>query len=290
MNLDALATFAAVADTGSFTRGAERVGLPKSSVSRQIAALEKELGTRLMHRTTRRLTLTPAGRVLLARVSPHVAALTRVTAGDLDDGTSGTLRITISPDFAAAVLPGVIVRFATLYPRVRVEARLTMATVDLIGEGLDLALRITARGLPDSHLKAMRLGTVRLGLYAAPRYLARAGTPRTIDELGSYDLVGLHGPGALKEFGPLRIAADDGPFVHAVLRAGGGIGVLPTYLVSDDLTNGTLVRVLPEWTSGIGTVWLVTPHDRRPPKRVAAFRELLVEAIARSGVLEPVPA
>jgi DNA-binding transcriptional LysR family regulator len=212
----------------------------------------------------------------------------RVTAGDLDGGTSGTLRITTSPDIAVAVLPNVITRYATLHPRVRVEAQLTFAMVDLVAEGVDLALRITAHRLPDSaHLTAARVGKVQLGLYAAPRYLARAGTPRTVAELVSYDLVGLEGPGATNDFGPRRIAADDGAFVHAVLRAGGGIGVLPTYLAREDLATGTLVRVVPEWTSATGTVWLLTPHGKRPPRRVTAFREVLVEALAQHGMLEP---
>ncbi|MCK6518210.1 LysR family transcriptional regulator, partial [Myxococcota bacterium] len=114
MRWDLLAVFTAIAETESFTRAAERLGLPRSTVSRQLSALEDELGARLMHRTTRRVTLTPAGRRLLEQVGPHVTALAALAPGDLEDGPAGTLRITTTPDLGSAILSEVVARYTLL--------------------------------------------------------------------------------------------------------------------------------------------------------------------------------
>lgn len=287
LHLDAFAIFAAVAETGSFTRGAARVGMPKSSVTRAIAALEEELGERLLQRTTRTVTITPAGRKLLEQVRPHVTALARIGAGEPEDDVSGTLRVTTLPELGAAVLAEVVTRYTLEHPRVRVEAFLTVEVVDLVAEGYDFALRATsARTLPDSpHLTVSRLGSISLGMYASPAYFARAPVPRRTEELAAHDLVGLTSPAFMQQFGPLRIVANDMPFARAVIRAGGGIGVLPVHTAAGDVADGALLRVLPDWTAGTGHVWAVTPHGRRPPKRVTAFRAMLTEALAREGLL-----
>jgi DNA-binding transcriptional LysR family regulator len=282
MQWDALAVYAAVAEAESFTRAAERLGLPKSTVSRQVAALEADLGVRLLHRTTRRVTPTPAGRRLLDHVAPHVAALARVAAGDLEDEATGTLRITTVPDLGVAVLADVVARYAVLHPGVRVEARLTLEVVDLVAEGFDLALRVTSGPLPDSpHLTASRVGTLRMGLFASPRHLARAGTPRDVGELAAHDLVGSSPPLGGVDLPPPRIVGDTNEFIRAVVRAGGGVGVLPTFVAAADVASGELVRVLPAWHVWTGTLWVVTPQGGRVPRRVAAFRELLGEVLRR---------
>lgn len=286
MRWDLLAVFAAVAETESFTRAAERLGLPRSTVSRQVLALEEELGARLMHRTTRRVTLTPAGRRLLEQVGPHVTALGKVAPGDLDEGPAGTLRITTTPDLGSALLAEVVARYTLLHPGVKVEARLTLRLVDLVGEGFDLALRAGAKSLPDSpHLSASRVGTLQLGLFAAPRYLARAGTPRSIEELAGHDLVSFSEAVTIEGLPPPRVLCDDTAFVRGVLRAGGGLGALPTFFADQDLATGALVRVLPDWNVWTGKVWLVTPHAAHPPRRVVVFKELLQEMLQRSMAL-----
>ncbi|MCK6521617.1 LysR family transcriptional regulator [Myxococcota bacterium] len=286
MRWDLLAVFTAVAETESFSRAAERLGLPRSTVSRQVLALEEELGARLLHRTTRRVTLTPAGRRLLEQVGPHVSALGKVAPGDLDEGPAGTLRITTTPDLGSALLSEVVARYTILHPGVKVEARLTLRLVDLVGEGFDLALRAGATSLPDSpHLSASRIGTLQLGLFASPRYLARAGTPKTIEELGSHDLVSFSEAVTVEGLPPPRVLCDDTAFVRGVLRAGGGLGPLPTFFADQDLATGALVRVLPDWTVWTGKVWLVTPHAAHPPRRVVVFKELLQEMLHRSNAL-----
>jgi DNA-binding transcriptional LysR family regulator len=286
MRWDLLAVFTAVAETESFTRAAERLGLPRSTVSRQILSLEDELGARLMHRTTRRVTLTPAGRRLLEQVGPHVTALGKVAPGDLDEGAAGTLRITTTPDLGSALLAEVVARYTILHPEVKVEARLGLHLVDLVGEGFDLALRAGAKSLPDSpHLSASRVGTLQLGLYASPRYLRRAGTPTAVAELAGHDLVSFSGAVTAEGLPPPRVLCDDTAFVRGVLRAGGGLGPLPTFFAEEDLATGALVRVLPDWNVWTGKVWLVTPHTAHPPRRVAEFRALLQETLQRGALL-----
>lgn len=290
MRWDLLAVFTTVAETESFTRAAERLGLPRSTVSRQISALEDELGARLLHRTTRRVSLTPAGRRLLDQVGPHVTALGKVAPGDLEDGPAGTLRVTTTPDLGSALLAEVVARYTLLHPGVKVEARLSLQLVDLVGEGFDLALRAGAKSLPDSpHLSASRVGTLQLGLFASPRYLARAGTPKTVEELAGHDLVSFSGAITAEGLPPPRVLCDDTAFVRGVLLAGGGLGPLPTFFAEQDRANGALVRVLPDWTVWTGKVWLVTPHAAHPPRRVVAFRELLHQMLYRNIILSSGP-
>jgi DNA-binding transcriptional LysR family regulator len=285
MKWDALAVFAAVAEMESFTRAGARLGLPKSTVSRAVSELEGDLRARLFHRTTRRVRLTPAGRALFDQVGAHVTALARAaTPADPDAAPSGTLRITTVPDVGAAVVAEAVARFVAIHPAVRVDVRLSHVLLDLVGEDIDVALRVTRAALPDtSHLTARRLGAIRLKVYASPRYLARAGTPRSVDDLDQHTVVAF-GPMTLPGVSP-RIVADDVTFTHAVVRAAGAIGVLPTFLGDPDVAAGLLVRVVPDWTAWTGTAWFVTPHGRAPPARVVAFREVLLDLLARTRML-----
>ena len=191
--------------------------------------------------------------------------------------------MTATVDLGAAVLAGVVARFVARYPGVRVETRLTNQVLDLVAEGIDVALRITSERLRDSTLTARRLGPLAIELYASPRYLARRGTPKTADELLTHDAVAFRGshpfPGMTED--QARIAADDMFFLREALRAGAGVGILPSFLAEEDLESGALVRVLPELSRRTGTVWLVTPHGAHPPRTVQAFREVIAEALRR---------
>lgn len=287
MDWDGLGAFVAVAEEGSFTAGAARLGWPKSTVSRRIAALEDGLGVRLLHRTTRRVDLTPTGRELLERVGPHVSALERVGREGLRAGPDGTLRVTATPELGAVLLSEAVARAVTAMPSLSVEARLTTDVVDLVGEGFDLALRFMGGPLPDDpHLTASRIGAVALILVGSPRYLARAGAPRDVEALGEHVLVAVEAMEALVPVpAARRVRSDDMAFVRAAVRAGAGVGIVPDFFVADELSAGELVRVLPQWSTWSGTVWLVAAHGGTPPARVTAFREILLDLLARTRLL-----
>jgi DNA-binding transcriptional LysR family regulator len=287
-DLSQLALFVAVAEARSFTRAADRARVPKSSASRGIARLEASLGHQLFYRTTRRVTLTSAGTALYERVAPHLAAL-RGSLGTLPEAReepSGVLRVTAPNDLGVSFLADLAVGFCARFPAVRIEARLTVQTVDLVAEGIDVALRAAPR-LKDSSLVARRLCAIEGQLFAAPGYLARHGTPRSTAELAAHDLTQFRGRtwpevetrGAPRER-PARIVGDDYGFVREVLRSGGGIGLLPSFLATDDLRAGSLVRVLPRVSISQGALFLVQPAARHVPRRVGAFRDFVLERLA----------
>ena len=297
MDLNLLTAFVAVAEASSFSAAARKLGIPKSSVSRAVTTLEDAMKVRLLHRTTRHVSPTTAGRALLDRVSPVLASLEAAVCGlpELDEQPSGVLRVTSTVDFGAAVLAEIVVRFAEAHPAVRVDLRLTNAVVDLVAEGFDLALRFGRRTLPDSSMTAKRAGVVRLQLYASPQYLARTSTPRRPQDLDGHSWVVFRSEAPLRLEGPRaatarlrpkgRIVCDDMSAVLAAVRAGAGVGLLPTFLAADDVARGTLVRLLPQWDVPSGTLWLVSPHTRHVPRKVTAFRDFLTDALARDPVL-----
>lgn len=285
MELDRLALFAAVADAGSFTTAAERLGTTKSRVSREVARLEEDLGLQLLHRTTRRVVPTPAGATLHLRLRPLLAALSRaLDLPDREDQPAGCLRVTATADVAAAVLGDVLASYAMLYPQVEIELSVSTRVVDLVAEGFDAAIRVTREALPDTaELNARRIGRVPLELFAAPAYLARAGIPASLADLEHHDLVGVS---ELPEIGSrLRIRCDDMFATRALVRAGAGVGLVSAYLAAADVAAGDLVRVVPDWVGWTGRVWLVTPHVSRVPARLSAFRDLLLETLARTRAL-----
>lgn len=290
MDLNHLAIFAAVAEAASFSAAARKLGVPKSTVSRSIAALEESMRVELLHRTTRHVVLSSAGTALHDRVSPLLASLQKVAAErpSRDEEPSGELRVTTTTDFGALVLADIVTRFSQRYPSVRINLILTNQVVDLVAEGVDVALRFSTHPLKSSSLMARNLGPVSLQLFASPTYLARHGTPRSVRDLVSHDWVNAHRSaqllrpaGVRKVPAQGRIICDDMFFVAAAVRAGAGIGYLPTYLAEPDVLSGQLVRVLPRWDLRSGSLWFVSPgarHIPRPPKLIA-FRDFMIEAL-----------
>jgi DNA-binding transcriptional LysR family regulator len=189
--LDDLAVFVAVGETGSFSAAAGRLRVPKSSVSRAVARLEAAMGVGLIHRTTRHVALSTAGAALYEKVAGPLRSIQQ-SLGDLpelEELPSGLLRVTAATDFGAAVLAEVAARFTARYPGVEVDMRLTNENLDLVSEGIDVAFRLANRRLKDSSLSARKACPLPLRLYASPSYLARRGTPRTPRELDGHDWV-----------------------------------------------------------------------------------------------------
>jgi len=288
IDLNLVRAFVAVHEAGSFSAAAVKLGVPRSTVSRAISALEAATGALLFHRTTRTVHTTRAGLSLFDRAEPWLARL-EASLRDLPDAApvpSGLLRVTATADLGALVFAEAVARYTTRYPDTQVEVALTGRPVDLVKEGFDLALRFARGPVPGATYVTRKLGKVVLQLFAAPDYLTRRGTPRTLGDLAEHDLVTIGDakvllPGGKALPGTRRITSDDKAFARAVLRAGAGIGLLPTYLATDDLTQGHLVRVLPSLEVATGSLHVLMPSKKHVPARVTAFRDLLVDMFRR---------
>jgi DNA-binding transcriptional LysR family regulator len=289
--LDEIAAFIHVVKAGSFTAAARQRGVPKSTLSRAVARLEEAMHGRLLRRTSRSIALTDAGRAFYDRAAPHIAGLADAAESSLgrEDQPQGLLKITAPVDVGESFLAELIVRFTARYPLIRVEVDLSSRRVNLIEEGFDVALRAASTKMDDATLVAKRIGGTEAHLFASPAYVARRGTPASPEDLADHDCVlfrpvdgknevTLLGPGGerkLKLEG--RIAGTDFTFVRAVLRTGAGIGLLPAFTGARDMSEGLLVRVLPAWSRAAGTLYVVYPVAKHLPKKVAVFRDFVLE-------------
>ncbi|HEY4181490.1 MAG TPA: LysR family transcriptional regulator [Kofleriaceae bacterium] len=287
IDLNLLRSFAALYESGSFTGAARQLGVPRSTVSRAIAALEEQLGEELVHRTTRTVVISDEGKELFDRVSPALAAIgTALADRPTQQEVSGIVRLTATPDVSAALLAEAATRFTVRYPQTQVEIIATTDVKHLTRDGIDLALRIVNARLPDSTALSQRIGTIRWQVYAAPSYLARRGTPRSERDLQDRDWVGFRGvtsvpstkiPG--RRFSEGRIIVDDVFVAREILRRGGGVGGLPSFLIAEDLQAGLLVPLLPKLVLINADVYLLQPARKHTAPRVAAFKQLLMEVL-----------
>jgi DNA-binding transcriptional LysR family regulator len=284
-HLSAIRTFIQIADQGSLTRAAEALDLSRAMVSRHLESLERWLGTRLLHRTTRRVSLSEAGQEALPRLRQMLELATDVQslAGARRTEPTGKLRITTSLSFATSSLTQAMVEFQVRYPRIEIELLTIDRAVDLVGERIDLAVRITNH--LDEGVVARRLATCRSVLCAAPAYLKRRGAPHRPDDLTAHECIthsfGTRAEYRLRKAGRLTTVAVKGSISSnetLVLRqaalAGAGIAMLPTYFVRDDLAEGTLVRLLPDHEPeplGIHAVFLSRQHQPQPLKLLIDF-------------------
>lgn len=291
MNLEAndLLLFARVVDEGSFSRAAERLGLPKSTVSRRIAALETRLGERLLLRTTRRLTVTDFGLAVLEHarhVVEDVAAATSL-AENRQIQPSGRLRVTMPGDMANVVLAPLLAEFVLEYPAITLEVDLSARFVDLIGENFDLAIRM-GELRDDASLAARRIATFTGSLYAAPAYLARRGTPSEPEALMEYDAlrvlsrtgapmpwVLVRGDERWEGIPPSRATANSPELLMRIALAGAGITVIHDHFALPYLERGELVQVLPDWHVPPVSAWAVFPGRRLMPARTRALLNAL---------------
>lgn len=289
-----LLIFARVAETGSFSRGANRLGLPRSTVSRRITLLEERLGERLMQRTTRRLVLTDFGLQLLDHARQVAAEVDAVTAlaDHRQARPSGRLRVSMPGDFATLLLADSLAAFIGLHPAITLELDLSPRRVDLLGEGFDLAVRMGV--LPDdAQLVARRIGVFPVGLYACADYLAGHGDPLVPEELLQHE--GLHMPAfngdaagwVLLSEGkrwegapPGRLVANSPELLTRLARAGAGIAAVPEWLAMPGVRAGELRRVLPAWHLPPITAWAVFPGRRLMPAKTRAFIDMLENALA----------
>jgi DNA-binding transcriptional LysR family regulator len=281
--------FARVAQLGTLSAAARALGMSQTMATKHLAGIEERLGVKLMHRTTRRLTLTEAGRRYLEaaeRIIVEVHDAEASAAADRID-PRGMLRVSASVSFGWRELSPLIPEFATAYPAVEVELGLNDRFVDLIEEGWDLAVRIGT--LASSTMIARKLAPCGVVMCAAPSYLAQRGTPRSVNDLASHNCLGYtmsrefgpnHWPFATdgKVVAPIKgnLRANNGDALLASALAGQGLVYLPTFLVNPELRAGRLVSVtLDHPTVQLPGIFAVYPADRRPPARVRAFIDFL---------------
>ena len=300
MSLDAndLILFAHIMDAGSFSKAAERTGLPKSTLSRRITALESKLGERLLTRSTRHLAITEFGERILDHARRLLEETEAASAMALHrQGTPrGVLRVSMPPDFRELDLTPLLLQYAASYPEVRLELDLSPRRVDLLAERFDLAVRAASRLPDDGTLVARKLCEMTNGLYASPAYLKRYGMPASPPEL--LDHVGLRLIGGNGEPLPWRLSrgeetweglpngplAVNSPSLQRDLAAHGmGIVALDQRFAGKMLEQGLLQRVLPDWCLPTVTLWCVTPGRRLIPVRTTAFIEMLRNALARGA-------
>ena len=298
MSLDAndLILFAQVIDAGSFSRAAERTGLPKSTLSRRITQLETRLGERLLTRSTRRLAITEFGERILEHARRLLEETEAASAMALhrQGVPRGVLRVSMPPDFVELDLTPFLLQFAASYPEVRLELDLSPRRVDLLAERFDLAVRIASRLPDDSTLVARKLCELQNGLYASPAYLARYGSPQQPPDLLKHIGLGLIGgngdalPWRLSRGAENWEGMPDGPLAANSPRlqrelAGHGMGIvgIDSRFAQTWVDQGLLQRVLPDWSLPTVTIWCVTPGRRLLPARTSAFIEMLRGALAK---------
>jgi len=289
-----LLLFARVVDEGSFSRAAERLGLPKSTVSRRLAALEAHLGERLILRTTRRLTVTDFGRAVLAHAQ-HVAE--DVEAADSlaqhrQSEPSGRLRVTMPNDFANLVMAPFLADFAQKYPKLKLEVDLSARFVDLVAENFDLAIRM-GELRDDATLAARRVASFTGSLYASPEYIVRRGLPAEPEALMEHETLRVLGrsgeplPWVLTRgeqrwegVPPGRVTVNSPELLMRMALAGAGITIVSDHFVAPRLASGELVNVLPEWRVPPVSAWAVFPGRRLMPARTRVFIDELVARLS----------
>ncbi|WP_306553539.1 LysR family transcriptional regulator [Acidovorax sp.] len=300
LDLNDVAIFVQVVRCGSFAEAARRLGVPPNTLSRRVQQLEAQLGTRLMQRSTRHLTLTSAGQVFLERCSGAVEGL--MDAGEelqaVNQEPSGLVRVAAPADFFDFFAMEWLTEFLAAHPKVRVDFVLSDGRADLIADRIDVALR--GGILEDSSLFARKvLDAGNDGLVASPAYVARQGVPDTLQDLAGHDcLVFGHpsGKATWRVTGPDgaqaevqvagRFSGNTAQALRKAALAGLGIALLPSTLTQRDLRAGLLVPVLPQYHRQGHGVHMVYPSRRYLPLAVSAFMELV---ISKMGAMQELP-
>lgn len=290
MDLNEILVFARVVEAGSFVGAARALEMPKSTVSRKVSDLEARLGARLLHRTTRKLSLTDVGRAFYQRAARMVAEAEEAerVVGQMQEVPRGLLRVTTPLNFG--FLGPIIASFLGRYPEVQVEIVCADRIVDLVAEGFDVAVR--AGPLVDSTSIARRLGALRSYLVASPAFLKKHGAPETPGDLERFDCV-IFGAGGDRTSWRLykdgktiavnvraRVTVNDFDLLDEAARSGLGIAMLPIFRCIEHLRTRRLARVLPQWCSPEVPLSAVFPSSRHVSPKVKAFLDHLRETMS----------
>ncbi len=288
-----MASFAEVVEAGSFSAAAERLDSSRAVLSKRIAALEKDFGVTLLHRTTRRQSLTEAGQALYEHCRRVLDEMNSAEAHlhELSSTPRGTLRVSAPHSYGNRVLGRQIAQFLLRYPQIQVELQLSDQFADLAASGVDIAVRLT--NTPAPGLVARRLNDLRYVLCASPAYLARHGTPRQPADLLSHNCIYYVGDitqnpwqfidaaGQRSEIEIAgRLTANSVEVMRSAALAGLGIIALSRYLLEDELQRGDLLELLPDYRMPDRQIYLVTLPDRLLPAKTRAFIDFLLPARA----------
>ncbi|NWA05914.1 LysR family transcriptional regulator [Pseudomonas gingeri] len=287
--LNDMALFVEVVKMRSFRGAAEALGMPNSTLSRRISGLEKQIGLRLLHRTTRRIELTEAGQLYFERCKRIVdeARLAHEQLGEMLAQPSGLLRASLPVDFANIYLAPLIAEFARLYPGISFDFDLTPRQVDLVSDPVDIVIRM---GEPaNSNLIARKLASLRRALYASPNYLELCGEPKQPSELIRHECLRMRGAGSDRwklsngvvneevQVGG-RFELNSVGMLRRLASLASGIALLPVDIAAQDVANGTLRRVLPDWQATPVPVYALT-ETRLLPAKTQRFIEFLRERL-----------
>ncbi len=293
--LEELANFVAIIETGSLVGASRRLRRSPPSVTRALSALEDRIGSRLVERTTRRLAPTEAGSALAERARALLADYDGMLAGASQAPVRGVLRITAPVQFGRRHVAPIVSAFLNAHPEVRVELSLSDRNLDLIDEGLDLAVRIGP--LADSSLVARHVGSVRRVVVASPAYLGRRGVPLKPADLAAHDTIfgmprtparewrfGPSSRGAVVRLSP-RLLVDDVEAQLQAAKAGRGIARPLSYQVTDELADGSLIRLLREYEPEPLPVHLVTLSRSHLALKIRAFLDSAIRIFRDADVI-----
>ncbi|ABD70250.1 transcriptional regulator, LysR family [Rhodoferax ferrireducens T118] len=289
-------TFNAVVDAGSFVKAADALGMSKAAVSRYVVDMETRLGVRLLHRTTRRLSLTDEGQIFYVRSKELLAELAEAEdeITSRSDAASGLLRINAPFTFGVLHLAPLWGAFRVRHPNVKLDVTLADRLVDLVEEGYDVAIRIA--NLENSTLVSKRLATTRMVLCASPQYLKLHGTPKHPGELADHAVISYSYWSTKDEWpfkGPLGpVSVKTNPCIHtnngdtcrAAALASQGIILQPSFLVGDDLASGALVELMPEFRSLELGIYAVYPSRKHVSPKVRALIDFLTNHFSQPGM------
>jgi DNA-binding transcriptional LysR family regulator len=285
MEIEDIQAFVAVADAGGLSRAASRLGVSKSIVSRRLARLEKSLGASLLTRNTRGTALTEAGatfREHAARIAAEADAARDALSPD--GSVRGRLRVALPLSFGATHFAPVLAQLASRYPELEIQASFSDRRVDLVSEGFDAAIRLGV--LDDSNLVARRIAPFGGKLVASPAYLARHGSPGTIEELLEHATINrINDEWPLMHEGKritvhprnTRFTADSGAALVPAALAGIGIALLPNFLINEHLASGELVPVMPDYPMLEAGVYVVRPPGGSASCKVRVLIDIMVE-------------
>lgn len=293
LDLNKLRLFIQVVESGSLTKAAAALRQPKSRVSRHIADLEANLNAQLLYRTTRKIQLTEHGRLFYEAAQKQIKELEELR--DRFSGSAqkieGLIRITAPTDLGGWCLPAIIDDFVRMYPKVEFEVLLSQQIMDLVAEGIDVALRIA--NLKDSTLRVTKIAEIDSVLVASPQFLERHEDIHSLSQLpklpcldfllprkGQWGLFKTDNEEQIVTVYP-KLAANDPVMVRDLVRAGHGISLLPEFLVREDLHGGKLVHILKPWMGRSAPLHVVLPGQKEVPLRVKTFRDFLIRQLKK---------
>lgn len=295
VDLNSLLVFDAVVEAGSFTAAAARLGIATAKVSIEISRLETRLGTALLTRTTRKVTLTDAGQALHQECQPLLLGIQHALdqLGAEQTTLAGTLRISTTVDYAVQSVAPALAQFAALHPGLQIDLRTGDRVVDLVGEGIDVAIRLG--WLRDSSLRATQLGQFEQYIVAAPAYLQRAAQVEQPKDLAEHEWVALTllptpltwkftsaGGDTQTVHLKSKFRVDSPGALRTVLQQGAGISALDQYSAREEIQSGHLVRLLTDWSLPVAGVYAVYPPGRHVSTRVRTFVAFFRDWLQRS--------